>query len=204
MNLDLRILKALAIIAGKDETRYYLKGVHLRAQGSALIAEATDGHIAAMIRTDAEIPAGFESSIIPLELLDKIKLNKRENDCVLAIVGQDVAITYDRATYSEKLLDGTFPRLAGVLPSELSGVTAQFNPDLISRFLKARRIFNPKASLVSIAHNGDGPAIVNFLPELDSVGVAMPMRSENSAHVLSGAPDWAFGEAEKAEAIAAE
>jgi len=204
MNIDLRILKALAIIAGKDETRYYLKGVHLRAQGSALIAEATDGHIAAMIRTETEIPAGFQNSIVPLELLEKIKLSKRENDCVLAIVGHDVAITYNGATYSEKLIDGTFPSLARVLPNELSGAPAQFNPDLISRFLKSRRLFNPKASLVAISHNGDGPAIINFLPELDSVGVAMPMRSENSAHVLSGAPDWAFGEAEKAEAMAAE
>jgi DNA polymerase-3 subunit beta len=190
MKTDIRILKALTLIAGKEEARPYLNGVHMRQHGEHVIFEATDGHIAAMIRVERNGGA-FPNVIIPRDLIERIKLNKRFTDCLIEAEGRSVSITHDDATYTGQSIAGEFPCVPRILPKEVSGETAQFNPDLLARFLKARRLFDPKARLVSIAHNGEGPALVNFCPDLDSVGVAMPMRI-HTAHVLAGAPDWAF------------
>ena len=73
---DIRALKAAAIAAGTEQTRYYLNGVCIQHTPTGPVFVATDGHrlIAAAHDWQGDAPAPFAPVIVPLELLKRIKI----------------------------------------------------------------------------------------------------------------------------------
>ena len=78
-------------------------------------------------------------------------------------------------------VDATFPDIGHVVPREVSGAVAQFNPAYIGDIGKAAKILGQK---MRIGHNGYGPALVTFGNMCNAFAVLMPMTSP-SAHDLS-------------------
>ncbi|UWQ21465.1 DNA polymerase III subunit beta [Jannaschia sp. W003] len=107
-----------------EETRYYLNGVYLHvAEGDAgrvLRAVATDGH--RLARVDAPLPEGAEGMpgvIVPRKTVGELKklLDDDEAEIGVAVSETKVRFAAPDITLTSKVIDGTFPDYARVIPS---------------------------------------------------------------------------------------
>lgn len=199
MQINLTALKAAALFVSDDKARYYLAGVNLETTRNGVTLTATNGHYLAMVRHDYQGDNDlFETShwgnfIIPITLVDKIKISKHCDYAEINLDGDKIFISYMGVTYAENKIDGSFPDARRVIPANVSGEIAQFNPSYINLFGKAKSLITGKKdqNLVTIAHNGGSPALVDFVPEdagFQGFGVLMPYRA---AEPLSAPPSWA-------------
>ena len=192
MIINLKALKAVALFCSKEETRYYLKGVNLQFRSDHVIMVATNGHYLTALRQSLDEPLDSElpDTIVHIELIDRIKLDKKIDMAELYIDGRRISITYMGATYADGAIDASFPDWRRISPSSVSGETAQFDAAYPALFLKAARMF-AKDAQIRIGHNGLSPALVSWLPSedgLDAFGVLMPMRTKDHMTVP---PMWA-------------
>jgi DNA polymerase III subunit beta len=106
-----------------EETRYYLNGIYLhavQAEAATLIAVATDGH--RLARRTHPCPAGAEGMpgiIVPRKAVGEIarlieKLGSQPVEISLSTT--KLRIETPDATFLTKLIDGTFPDYARVIP----------------------------------------------------------------------------------------
>ena len=192
MIINLKALKAVALFCSKEETRYYLKGVNLQFRSDHVIMVATNGHYLTALRQTLDEPLDSElpDTIVPIELIDRIKLSKHLDVAELYVDKGRITITYCGATYADGSIDASFPDWRRVSPSSVSGVAAQFDAAYPALFMKAARMFD-KSAQIKIAHNGLNPALVTWLPVesgLDAFGVLMPHRMSEA---MTAPPMWA-------------
>jgi DNA polymerase-3 subunit beta len=123
-----------------EETRYYLNGIYLHAFGEPgarkLRAVATDGHRLAKLEMDC--PSGAESMpgiIVPRKVVSElIKLLTEPSAPVEISVSQTkIRFTVGSVVLTSKLIDGTFPDYARVIPTGNNNVLHVGNAD----FMKA-------------------------------------------------------------------
>ena len=185
MQLNIRTLKAVAVAASVEQTRYYLNGVNVQVADGQAVMIATNGHmmLGARHATDGDACA----CIIPLALIKSVKLDKKAGDMAeFTFDGKDIAIRYAGSIYGSGAIDGTFPNWRAVVPREpASGDAAQFNPEYIAAFAGAARVAGGKN--ITIAHNGNNPALVTWHDD-NTFGVLMPIRSDD---IPTLAPAWA-------------
>lgn len=196
---DIRALKATAIAASNEETRYYLKGVNIEHTPTGPIFVATDGHRLIATRHDWQdaTPAHFAPVIVPLTLIKRIKINRKVDDATMTIDAKEdgaiaVSIYYAGATYAENAIAGTFPNWRAVMPRECDGTVAQYNPAYLESFAEAGRILEGGKCGVAVAvsYNGGSPALVRFWHDdkpVQSFGVLMPLRTNP---VMESPPSW--------------
>lgn len=180
IEFDLRALKAAVLAVQSDETRYYLNGVCIDYNGESFVCVATSGKALAAFKPDCTIENGplapFEV-IIPSDFIAGLKLDKRVHFGALVLDGDKWFLDYFGLRQFIPV-DGTFPSWRRVLPSELNGETAQYDPALLMPFQKMAKLYGSK-QIITIAHNGSEPAIVWFnCDEIDGFGVVMPFRGE--------------------------
>ncbi len=115
-SFDIRAIKATAIAASNEETRYYLKGVCIEHTPDGPIFVATDGHRLIATTHKWAIPRAdyFAHVIIPLSLIKRIKINRKIDQATMTIEPKEkgafaISIYYAGATYIENAIDGTFP-----------------------------------------------------------------------------------------------
>lgn len=195
MELNVKLLKAAAIAASKEETRYYLKGVAVQADARGAFVIATDGHRALAFCQSREPHEGATVNIIiPSDIVAAIKPNKYEERATLT---QESA-THWRLDYCGTSVifapvDGTFPDWRRICPKEASGETAQFNPEYVGGMAKAAKALGVKSAsgAIRMAHNGEGPAIVTFGDDIDGFGLIMPTRANYGRDNYTTTPSWA-------------
>src|SRR6185503_18109041 len=106
-----------------EETRYYLNGIYLHAAASGkaqmLRAVATDGHRLAQV----ELPlpkgaAGMPGIIVPRKTVGEVQRLIEDNEAeVLVELSQGkIRFTLGDVVLTSKLIDGTFPDYARVIP----------------------------------------------------------------------------------------
>jgi len=193
ISINVRLLKAVACATGKEETRYYLKGVHVEFFNDHISLCATDGHkliAARQVLAADNVPAtGQRGIIIPLELIDRLKVGRKAPDYVtLAFDSTDSALqwralrlTYDGATFVQGEIEGSFPAARRVCPAAISGIAASFDPTVLLTFSRAAKAAGVDSAIPATYCNGDDPALVSWLaagvlPGCEAFGVAMPMR----------------------------
>jgi DNA polymerase-3 subunit beta len=198
--INLRALKAVAIAAGTEETRYYLNGVNLEHTTDGLIMVATDGHRAIVLRQDwtETLPdAPFSSVIVPLAFIKKIKLAKGLDFAELTLGDNGaISIKYVGETMGTNAIAGTFPDWRHIIPKETSNEPAQYNPEYVLDFGKAFALLhNAKDhNQPAICYNGQSPAIVNGYDDekgFSYFGILMPLRV--AADRFGPAKPWALG-----------
>jgi DNA polymerase-3 subunit beta len=173
------VLKAALICASTEQARYYLNGVYVDPKGFLV---STDGHRAFVGKIDlTDVPA-FDGWIICRDVLKR---------ALTGYKADTITIAPDRVGNSLcQPIDGTYPDWRRIVPSDLSGVTAQFNPAYIADLGKMGDLLRGKrkGSLAAhIHHNGEGPAAITF-PEIDDCfAVLMPIRAHHSDN---GAEAW--------------
>ena len=199
IEINARLLKAVALAATNSESRYYLRGVYVEFFADHLTLTATDGHklIAgrqARIYTNQTEPgasdgaAGQPGVILPLEMVDKVKPGRKSPDYATLsfdakgdnLAARFLQLRFDATTQSGFEVEATYPAARRVAPVSITGEAAAVDPEIMIVFSKAAKLVGSLATPV-IHQNGLDPALVSWLPAgvlpgCEAFGVAMPMR----------------------------
>jgi DNA polymerase-3 subunit beta len=119
-----RLIDKTQFAISTEETRYYLNGIYLHIAGSGknstLRAVATDGHRLAQV----ELPlpdgaAGMPGVIVPRKTVGEVQklLDANEGEVSIELSQGKIRISAGNVVLTSKLIDGTFPDYARVIPS---------------------------------------------------------------------------------------
>ena len=213
VTVNARALKSAAMCASSEETRYYLKGVFVETSPAGVTLTATDGHRLAVLNHarhgDDVTPICAPAVIVPLHMIDKLKIGKRAPDYAALTIDAGVnpaklTLSYDGLSIVADAVDGTYPNARAVVRGAFTphkddaGKLAHFNPAYVAAFGKMKELLTGnKPQVLQIHHNGPSPAVVDFMgvPETDDglrgFGVLMPCRApENVLDALTAPPAW--------------
>ena len=179
------LLKAAILCASSEETRYYLRGVHLSTTGHMV---TTDGHRMFVARLN-DRPA--VDVIIPLDdVKAALKLaGARAQDVEVDLAANKIG------QISFQPVDGTFPDWRRIIPSgvgieyqvtdfqpERAPHLAHFNPNYIYDLGQAARILAGNVFAYKMhVWTTDTPAGVTFHGREDCMAVIMPIRQSSDA-----------------------
>src|ERR1700726_3342510 len=118
-----RLIDKTQFAISTEETRYYLNGIYLHvaraAQAQTLRAVATDGHRLAQM--ELELPkgaAGMPGIIVPRKTVGEVQRLLEDGDAEVAVELSPgkIRFTVGEVILTSKLIDGTFPDYARVIP----------------------------------------------------------------------------------------
>src|SRR5713226_3252270 len=118
-----RLIDKTQFAISTEETRYYLNGIYLHTAGTAktptLRAVATDGHRLAQFELPP--PAGTEGMpgiIVPRKTVGEVQrlIEDNEAEVTVELSQGKIRFTLGDAVLTSKLIDGTFPDYARVIP----------------------------------------------------------------------------------------
>jgi len=118
-----RLIDKTQFAISTEETRYYLNGIYLHAAGTAkaqtLRAVATDGHRLAQM--EVELPkgaAGMPGIIVPRKTVGEVHrlMEDGETEAAIELSPGKIRFTIGQTVLTSKLIDGTFPDYARVIP----------------------------------------------------------------------------------------
>jgi DNA polymerase-3 subunit beta len=107
-----------------EETRYYLNGVYMHAakgpDGPVLRCVATDGH--RLARIDAALPEGageLPGVIVPRKTVGELRKLLDDDEMTIAVSVSETKVRFatPEVTLTSKVIDGTFPDYARVIPT---------------------------------------------------------------------------------------
>ena len=187
-----RVLRALASCAPTVDVRYYLVGVHVRADQRGIILEATDGHALARLRVSPAAVSTPVSVILPLKAVQAITAGgKKTLDDVLTVTidGNKVTVTDASTIHTPAPVDGKYPDLDFITRKAIAAPVemAQFNPALLERLHACvKTASGADSALPCYSQRGMNPCVVTCeaLPEF--IGLVMPWRADDVA-----VPAWA-------------
>lgn len=114
-------LARLDYAISSEETRYYLNGVYLVAHESALRGVATNGHCLAQVSIEAGDMAGDFGVILPRKACGVVRALAMEGPAKSSVMistdGSAFRMEWDGGCLTSKLIDGTFPDYARVIPT---------------------------------------------------------------------------------------
>src|ERR1700734_59090 len=118
-----RLIDKTQFAISTEETRYYLNGIYLHAASSnkaqTLRAVATDGHRLAQMELDLpKGAAGMPGIIVPRKTVSEVLRLMEDNEAEVAIQlsSGKIRFTVGETILTSKLIDGTFPDYARVIP----------------------------------------------------------------------------------------
>jgi DNA polymerase-3 subunit beta len=118
-----RLIDKTQFAISTEETRYYLNGIYLHLAGDAkaqtLRAVATDGHRLAQV--DLDMPkgaAGMPGIIVPRKTVGEVQrlIEDRDAEIAIELSQGKIRFTIGEVVLTSKLIDGTFPDYARVIP----------------------------------------------------------------------------------------
>jgi DNA polymerase-3 subunit beta len=119
-----RLIDKTQFAISTEETRYYLNGIYLHAAGtgkaSTLRAVATDGH--RLAQADLPLPAGADGMpgvIVPRKAVSEMQrlIEDSEADVAIELSSSKIRFSIGDVVLTSKLIDGTFPDYARVIPT---------------------------------------------------------------------------------------
>ncbi len=120
-----KMLDAVKGAQSKEETRYYLCGVHLHSSSenpdNEIIAVATDGHRLAYCSSPIiDITGDLPPVIIPSKAVTEMRriVDKPAGEIELVICAARAQLRCGNVTMKTKLIDGMFPDYARIVPLE--------------------------------------------------------------------------------------
>ncbi|GAB5457053.1 MAG: DNA polymerase III subunit beta [Henriciella sp.] len=118
-----RLIDKTRFAISTEETRYYLNGVYLHAaetdKGKKLRTVATDGHRLALSEVDAPRGAeALEGVIVPRKAVGEVRrlIDASDEDVSVSVSDTKIMFRSGRAQLTSKLIDGSFPDYARVIP----------------------------------------------------------------------------------------
>jgi len=205
VTLSIRALRAVLVAVSTEETRYYLNGINLEFTPDGVVMAATDGHRMIVLRQpygEHAATGAHASVIVPRDLVAKLKVKHKTLDETTLTIGDDGRLTFEHAgeMFGGSRVDGTFPDYRRVVPKDLDGKPAQYNPTYLADFAKARKeLGGDRTTSPVVRYNGDSPAVVDFAygTDFQAIGVLMPIRdrTETTYYTWASAPMAAWPDA---------
>ena len=118
-----RLIDKTRFAISTEETRYYLNGIylhHAEHDGVAMLrAVATDGH--RLARVDTPLPDGaadMPGIIVPRKAINELRklVDDTEDPISVALSDTKIRFSFGSTVLTTKLIDGTFPDYARVIP----------------------------------------------------------------------------------------
>jgi len=118
-----RLIDKTQFAISTEETRYYLNGIYLHTAGGGkaptLRAVATDGH--RLAQCDLPLPdgaAGMPGVIVPRKTVSEVQrlIENGEGEVAIELSAGKIRLTIGNVILTSKLIDGTFPDYARVIP----------------------------------------------------------------------------------------
>lgn len=176
MLLATDLLKAALVCASNEESRYYLRGVHLSTSGHMV---TTDGHrmfVARLAeRPSADVIVPYDAVAAALKMAGA-RVKEIEIDLAANRIGQ---IQYTP-------VDGTFPDWRRVVPTGLEQPSSKaddapgrvhYNLSYVGDFAKMGKLLDGAPMMHPTS--ASNPALVTFGEREDCFAVLMPMRRGN-------------------------
>ena len=160
-----RLIEKTRFAISTEETRYYLNGIYLhtasRGDSVSLRAVATDGHRLAQV--DLPLPAGAEGMpgvIIPRKTVNELHRLLEASAGAVTVSVSDSKIRFEigTVTLTSKLIDGTFPDYARVIPQANDKELTVSNSDFMSAVDRVSTIASERGRAVKL--NVDGNKLV--------------------------------------------
>ncbi|NCC21345.1 MAG: DNA polymerase III subunit beta [Alphaproteobacteria bacterium] len=168
-----------------EETRYYLNGIYLHAaenEGlSVLRAVATDGH--RLARFEMPLPEGASDMpgiIVPRKAVGELrKLVEDAADMIRISLSQNkIRFEFDQIVLTSKLIDGTFPDYARVIPAGNDKVV-EIDPKVFTNAVdRVSTISDGKSRAVKIAIHGKTMVLSASSPEAGSATEEVEVSSD--------------------------
>lgn len=184
MLIQIKDIKAVAYaMAGKNEIREYLQGVLLETDGKNARLVATDGnrmHAVQFYDAGDDYTYIVEPGryILPPEFVKYVCKSKgaKKNGALISITGKKLAAKLlDNEVATFDLIDGTYPDYTRIVPSDLSGGSAIYNPDYLADAQNGAKDFTGLKDMVyPVMPNGDNVGVINLG---DFIAIVMPLRS---------------------------
>jgi len=157
-----------------EETRYYLNGIYLHrvdgAGGAKLRAVATDGHRLAQVETDC--PKGTEGMpgvIVPRKAVaEVIKLLDGSAPVEVSLSQAKIRFAVGDVILTSKLIDGTFPDYARVIPTANKKTLLLENADLVKAVDRVSTLSSEKGRAVKLNASEDRLIVSANNPESGS------------------------------------
>jgi DNA polymerase-3 subunit beta len=119
-----RLIAKTQFAISTEETRYYLNGIYLHTAGSGknlkLRAVATDGHRLAQVELDApDGAAGMPGVIVPRKTVGEVQrlIEDIDGEVTIELSPAKIRFTVGGVVLTSKLIEGTFPDYARVIPT---------------------------------------------------------------------------------------
>lgn len=178
-------LKAASRFSAVKDIRYYLNGVLVESSPLETRLVATDGHAMLVHRSGAkEENEGAWSGIIPNDAVKAMLAWKGDKNSkfmpftLTVLSATEVRADWVGQSIIFRPIDGTFPDYRKVIPTEISGEPAYFDPKLLMRVRDAAddlRTCKSEECRFSQTMNGERGAI--FPIDTDCFAIVMPLRN---------------------------
>jgi DNA polymerase III subunit beta len=155
-----------------EETRYYLNGIYLHATKAdevpVLRAVATDGHrLARMEMVLPEGAAGMPGVIVPRKTVLELRKLAEEGEAEVYIALSDtkIRVAIGEAALTSKLIDGTFPDYARVIPLNNDKVLEVNRQEFAEAVDRVSTISSEKSRAVKLMIESGGLVVSATSPE---------------------------------------
>ncbi len=157
-----RLIDKTRFAISTEETRYYLNGIYLhtaqRGKEQTLRAVATDGHRLAQ----AELPApkgavGMPGIILPRKTVHELQrlIEDSEGTVTVGVSPAKARFEIGTITLTSKLIDGTFPDYARVIPKANDKKLKVANAEFINAVDRVSTIASERGRAVKLNISGD-------------------------------------------------
>ena len=161
-----RLIDKTHFSMAQQDVRYYLNGLLLETQESALRAVATDGHRLALCEMALPSPGKTGQVIVPRKgVLELQRILGTEGNVELAIGTNHIRAQIGDIRFTSKLIDGRFPEYGRVIPSSPAKLV-QADRELLRQALQRTAILsNEKYRGIRLAVRTDLLVIQAHNPE---------------------------------------
>ncbi len=150
-----RLIAKTEFAISSEETRYYLNGIflHLREVEGALMlrAVATDGHRLARWQGPApDGSAGMPGVIVPTKTVQRLRAiaGGHEGEVRVDVSDTKIRVTAGPTVLTSKLIDGTFPDYARVIPQNNTRLLTADRPSLAAALDRVSTLSSDKGRAV--------------------------------------------------------
>ena len=141
-----QLIEKTSFAISVDESRYYLNGIyfHIPKQDKTLRAVATDGYRLALC--DVDLPEGaatMPGTIVPRKTVSEIArlIENSEAEADISLSKTMIRCVCDGITLTSKVVDGSFPDYARIIPDQHDKILTISNKDFSSTLQRVASIF---------------------------------------------------------------
>ena len=147
------MVKRVARVVSRDESRAILTGVLVEAAQGTLKMVATDSYRLAITDSDFEgAPDGFTAVIAGSFLMDLASLPSEGDHIDISLAENQIIVKYQNITFVNRKIEGNYPNYQQLLPDSYA-TRAQFNTKQLAEAVKRTSLLSNRTSPVKFDLN---------------------------------------------------